>query len=71
MRKQTLFRLAVAALVGTVGCKSLEVANPNAPDAARAFSDPAAVAGLVSGAMHSWFGNRGAYYGAMNLASMA
>jgi hypothetical protein len=47
------------------------VTNPNAPDAARAFSDPAAVAGLVAGAMHSWFGNRGSYYGVMNLATMA
>jgi hypothetical protein len=64
MRKLTQWsRLAAVALaVGTVGCKSLEVSNPNAPDAVRAFSDPLAVAGLVSGAIHSWFGARGAYY---------
>jgi hypothetical protein len=74
MRKLTAhwYRLAaVAAAVGTLGCKSLEVTNPNAPDAARAFSDPAAVAGLVAGAMHTWYGTRGAYYGPMNLATMA
>jgi hypothetical protein len=72
MRRLThLLRFATAAAIGVVGCKSLEVSNPNAPDATRAFSDPAAVAGLVSGAMHNWFSNRGAYYGAMNLASMA
>ena len=66
------YRLAaVAVAVGTVGCKSLEVTNPNAPDATRAFSDPAAVAGLVSGAMHNWFNTRGAYYGTLNLATMA
>ena len=30
---------AVVGLVATFGCKSLDVQNPNAPDAARAFSD--------------------------------
>lgn len=62
---------AVAAVVGTVGCHSLEVTNPNAPDAARAFSDPDAVAGLITGAMHNWYYNRGAYYGVSNLVGMA
>jgi hypothetical protein len=73
MRKLTQWsRLAAVALaVGTFGCKSLEVTNPNAPDAARAFSDPGAVAGLVTGAMHSWFNTRGTYYGAETLDMMA
>lgn len=62
---------AVALAVGSFGCKSLEVTNPNAPDAARAFSDPGAVAGLVTGAMHSWFNTRGTYYGAETLDMMA
>ncbi len=66
------YRLAaVAAAIGTLGCKSLEVANPNAPDAARAFSDPGAVAGLVTGAMRNWFNTRGTYYGAETLDMMA
>jgi hypothetical protein len=73
MRKLTQWSklAAVAAVVGTFGCKSLEVTNPNAPDAARAFSDPGAVAGLVTGAMHSWFNTRGTYYGAETLDMMA
>ena len=73
MRKLTQWsRLAaMAALVGTFGCKSLEVVNPNNPDAARAFSDPAAVAALVTGAMRQWFNTRGGYYPAMALLTMA
>jgi hypothetical protein len=73
MRKLTQwYRLAaVVAAVGTVGCKSLEVANPNAPDAARAFSDPGAVAGLVTGAFRNWFNVRGAYWGALTLSTVA
>ena len=62
---------AVAALVGTAGCKSLEVTNPNAPDAARAFSDPGAVAGLVTGAMRNWVQTRQAFNGALVLSTMA
>jgi hypothetical protein len=66
------YRLAaVAAAVGTFGCKSLEVTNPNSPDAARAFSDPAAVAALVTGAMRQWYNSRGGYYPAMALLTMA
>ena len=73
MRKLTQwYRLAaVAAAVGTLGCKSLEVTNPNAPDAASAFVNPGAVAGLVTGAMHGWFNTRGTYYGAETLTMMA
>lgn len=63
--------VAVAALVGTAGCKSLEVSNPNAPDAARAFSDPGAVAGLVTGAMRNWVQTRQAFNGALVLSTMA
>ena len=72
MRKLTQWYLiATAAGVGSAGCKSLEVTNPNAPDAARAFSDPAAVAGLIAGAFHNWVGQRGSYYGVGNLVGMA
>lgn len=73
MRKLTQWaRLAaVAVAVGTIGCKSLEVVNPNAPDAARAFSDPAAVAALVTGGMRQWYNTRGGYYPAMALLTMA
>jgi len=72
MRKLTQWsRLAaLAAVVGT-GCKSLEVVNPNAPDAARAFSDPGAVGGLVTGAMRNWVQLRTDYDGALVLTAMA
>ena len=62
---------AVAAVVGSGACKSLEVVNPNAPDAARAFSDPDAVAGLLTGALHNWYYHRAGYYGVGNLVGMA
>lgn len=62
---------AVVALVASAGCKSLEVTNPNAPDAARAFSDPGAVAGLVTGAMRNWVQTRQALDGALVLSTVA
>lgn len=73
MRKLTQWsRLAaMLAVIGTAGCKSLEVTNPNAPDAERAFSDPGAVAGLVTGAMRNWVQTRETYDGALVLSAMA
>jgi len=73
MRKLTQWsRLAaMLAVIGTAGCKSLEVTNPNAPDAERAFSDPGAVAGLVTGAMRNWVLTRETYDGALVLSTVA
>ena len=73
MRKLTEWSrlLAIAAVVSTAGCKSLEVVNPNNPDAQRAFSDPGAVAGLVTGAMRNWVQLRTNYDGALLLSAMA
>ena len=73
MRKLTQWsRLAaMLAVIGTAGCKSLEVTNPNAPDAERAFSDPGAVAGLVTGAMRNWVQIRENFDGALVLSTMA
>jgi hypothetical protein len=62
--------LAVVAVLGG-GCKSLDVQNPNAPDADRAFSDPGAVAGLVTGAMRNWVQTRQSYNGSLVLSAMA
>ena len=39
--------LALVALGAVVGCNSLDVTNPNAPDAKRALSDPAALEAVV------------------------
>ncbi len=72
MRKLTRWtRLAAVAVLVTAGCKSLEVTNPNSPDAARAFSDPGAVAGLVTGAIRNWVQVREAFDGPLVLATMA
>ena len=62
---------ALAGLVGVFGCKSLDVENPNAPDAERAFSDPGAVAGLVSGGFKNWFNAHEEFNSALVLDAMA
>jgi hypothetical protein len=64
------FAGVVAALGGTA-CKSLEVTNPNNPDAKRAFSDPGAVAGLVTGAVRNWVLTRESLDGSLTLDGMA
>ena len=73
MRKLTAWPrlLAIAAVVSSAGCKSLEVVNPNNPDAQRAFSDPGAIGGLVTGAMRTWVQLRTNYNTALLLTSMA
>jgi len=45
----------VLALLSLAACKSLEVTNPNEPDAGRALSDPAALEALAGGTLRSWF----------------
>jgi hypothetical protein len=62
---------AVAALFGAAGCPSLDVQNPNNPDAERAFSDPGAVAGLITGAIRNWVQTRQNYDGSLVLSAMA
>jgi len=48
-----------ALLIG--GC-DLNVENPNAPDAPRAFQDPAGLVALMSGAIRTWVETRENYY---------
>lgn len=64
-RKIPLSRLVsraalVAVLVGA-GC-DLDVQNPNAPDAPRAFSDPAGLEQLLGGAFRTWVATRADYF---------
>lgn len=47
--------MSAAALLAVGSCESLDVANPNEPDANRALSDPQAIEGLAAGAMQTWF----------------
>ncbi|MDZ7630914.1 MAG: hypothetical protein U5K74_06050 [Gemmatimonadaceae bacterium] len=55
--QMTRFRgaLGVLAAAALAGCGSLEVTNPNAPDAVRALSDPAALEAVAGGTMRTWF----------------
>ena len=43
------------AAVALAGCGSLDVENPNAPDAKRALADPASLEALAGGTMRTWF----------------
>jgi hypothetical protein len=48
--------IAAIGLVGATACTGdLNVENTNSPDVERAFSDPAAIAGLAGGALRTWF----------------
>lgn len=42
-------------VLALVSCQTLEVSNPNDPDAHRALADPSAIEGLTAGAMQTWF----------------
>ncbi len=46
---------SVLAALMLAGCGSLDVTNPNAPDAKRALSDPAAIEAVAGGTMRTWF----------------
>ncbi|MEO8451437.1 MAG: hypothetical protein ABI647_16710 [Gemmatimonadota bacterium] len=72
MRVRNIVRWAgVVGLVAAGGCKSLDVQNPNNPDAARAFADPGAVAGLLTGAFKNWIINKNEYNSSLLLDHMA
>lgn len=47
--------ISVLAAMAVAGCNSLDVANPNAPDAKRALSDPAALEAVAGGTIRTWF----------------
>ena len=47
--------VGVLAAVAVAGCNTLDVANPNAPDAKRALSDPAALEAVAGGTLRTWF----------------
>ena len=63
--------VGVVGVAASLGCKGLDVENPNAPDAARAFADPGAIAGLMTGAWKSWFNAHTEFNSALVLNSMA
>ena len=67
--RSCLSLVSVVALL-VAGC-NLEVENPNAPDAPRAFKDPAGLQQLVGGAFRTWVETRGDYWGALPMTAMA
>ncbi|MEO7520412.1 MAG: hypothetical protein ABIW79_01220 [Gemmatimonas sp.] len=52
---RVLRAVGVLAAVAVAGCNTLDVQNPNAPDAGRALSDPAALEAVAGGTMRTWF----------------
>ena len=44
-----------AALMLALGCQTLDISNPNAPDSKRLLSDPGSVRALAQGAMQTWY----------------
>ena len=61
---------ALALVVVSSGC-NLEVENPNAPDAQRAFVDPAGLSQLLGGAVRTWVDTRAEYFGPLTMTAMA
>src|SRR5215212_10419901 len=56
MRHTRILRgLGAASLLFMGSCRDLDIDNPNAPDAERALSDPAAVEAVAGGAFRTWF----------------
>ena len=54
-------KIAALVVVIATGACDLQVGNPNAPDAPRAFSDPAGLEALLSGAIRTWVETRESY----------
>lgn len=46
---------SLLAAIALAGCGSLDVENPNAPDAKRALADPASLEALAGGTMRTWY----------------
>jgi hypothetical protein len=61
LRLSSLATALAAAALMTGGC-GLDIENPNAPDAPRAFEDPAGLGQLLGGSIRTWVATRGDYY---------
>jgi len=70
MRSTSLVAALAAAVLVAGGC-NLDVENPNAPDAPRAFVDPAGLQQLLGGSFRTWVETRGSYFGALPMTAMA
>lgn len=54
-------KIAALGVIIAMGACDLQVGNPNSPDAPRAFSDPAGLEQLISGALRTWVETRESY----------
>src|SRR5205814_5349518 len=63
--------MGAVALIAASGCHSLDVQNPNEPDAQRALSDPNAIEAVAGGALRTWFNAYTSLRGAGVLATQA
>ncbi len=63
--------VGVLAAVAVAGCGSLDVANPNSPDAKRALSDPTALEAVAGGTLRTWFNTYDGCEGNCVLATQA
>ena len=71
-RMNRALAVGIAALCVVAACNSdLNVINPNAPDARRALSDPAALEAVAGGTLHSWFTGYQGMMGGGPLSTMA
>ncbi len=70
MLRQASLAAALSAAMFVAGGCDMNVPNPNAPDAQRAFKDPAGLAQLLGGAFRTWLGTRENYM-IMSLPVMA
>lgn len=70
-RQLPVLRWSLLSLALALGGCNLDVENPNAPDAQRAFLDPSGLQQLEGGAFRTWVETRGDFYGAMPMAAMA
>ena len=71
-RSMTWRGLAAVLAVFGAGCSGdLDVSNPNAPDAARAFSDPATIGAVAGGTIRTWLITRQDYNSGLLINAMA
>jgi hypothetical protein len=64
MKRLSSLATVLAAVLVVGGC-NLSVENPNAPDAKRAFADPAGLAQLLGGSLRDWMDTRGSPHASM------
>jgi hypothetical protein len=69
--KRVVRGLGAVAFLTAVGCNTLDVSNPNEPDAQRALSDPTAIEAIAGGAMRTWFNAYTSLRGAGVLSTQA